>query len=329
MEYLFVGIDVAKDTLDVVVRRAGQNSPVKTFANDEKGIAALLKWLTKDPQAPIWACLEATGQYGELVTEQLSAHHHTVSVINPLRIKRYASAAGVRNQTDPVDAGLIASFGAHFQPRPWVPPSAAHKLLRGLSRRLADLQAMLQMERNRLAASKQLAQPLKDSLQAMISTLEQQIETIKAEMLSTLNQEPELKRQKKLLMSIPGVGELTAVRFLAELGDLRDFSSAKQLSAFLGLTPESKSSGTSVQTKPKLSKKGNAAVRQFLYMPAVVAKQFNPVIRNFCARLAGRQKCNMAIIGAAMHKLVCLMFGVVHSGLPFDPNFCLNSQVPS
>jgi transposase len=329
MEYLFVGIDVAKDTLDVVVRRAGHNCPAKTFANDDQGIAALLKWLTKGQQAPLWACLEATGQYGELVAEALTDQHHWVSVINPLRIKRYAGAAGVRNQTDPVDAGLIAQFCEHFRPRLWVPPSAAHKLLRGLSRRLADLQAMLQMERNRLAASKQLPQPLKDSLQAVIALLQSQIRAIKAEMLATLNREPELKRQKKLLMSIPGIGELTAVRFLAELGDLRDFTSAKQLSAFLGLTPESKSSGTSVQTKPRLSKKGNAAVRQFLYMPAVVAKQFNPLIHAFCDRLAARQKCNLAIIGAAMHKLACLMFGVIHSGLPFDPNYLQKSQVPS
>ena len=329
MDYLFVGMDVAKDTLEVVVRRAGQNSPAKTFANDDKGIAALLKWLTKGQQAPIWACLEATGQYGERVAEELSAQHHRVSVVNPLRIKRYAGAAGVRNQTDPVDANLIARFCEHFLPRLWVPPSAAHKLLRGLSRRLADLQDMLQMERNRLAANKRHPQPLRDSIQAVLSTLTSQIEAIKAEMLSTLNQEPELKRQKKLLMSIPGVGELTAIRFLAELGDLRDFSSAKQLSAFLGLTPESKSSGASVQTKPRLSKKGNAAVRQFLYMPAVVAKQFNPLIHAFCDRLAARQMCNMAIIGAAMHKLACLMFGVIHSGLPFDPNFLQKSQVPS
>lgn len=328
MEYLFVGIDVAKDTLDVVVRRAGKNSPAKTFANDAKGVAALLKWVTQAPHEPLWACLEATGQYGELVAEQLAEHHHRVSVVNPLRIKRYAGAA-VRNQTDPLDAGLIARFCEHLQPRLWVPPSPAHQLLRGLSRRLGDLQVMLQMEPNRLAASKRLSQPLKDSLQAVIRTLQQQIEAIKSEMLRTLNQEPELKRQKKLLMSIQGVGELTAVRFLAELGDLRDFASAKQLSAFLGLTPESKSSGTSVQTKPRLSKKGNAAVRQFLYMPAVVAKQFNPLIRAFCDRLAARQKCNMSIIGAAMHKLACLMFGVVHSGLPFDPNYLLNSQVPA
>jgi len=329
MEPLYIGIDVSKANLDVVVRRSGHNSPAKTFANTQAGITALWKWLAQQKGASLWACLEATGQYGEPVAERLYASGCRVSVVNPLRIKRYAQACAVRNQTDRVDATLIASFCEHLQPHLWVPPSPAQQLLRQLSRRLSDLQGMLQMERNRLAASQRLPLSLKTSLQAVIHLLEEQIREIKRELFHLLNADPELKRQKKLLMSIQGIGELTAVRFLAELGDLREFSSAKQLAAFLGLTPESKVSGTSVHTKPKLSKKGNAHVRQFLYMPAVVAKNHNLLIRAFCGRLAARQKGNMSLIGAAMHKLVLLMFGVVHSGMSFDAHYLGKPAFPS
>lgn len=323
MDSIFVGIDIAKEHVDVVVRQAGQHGPAKRFDNSDKGMAALLRWLPAQPAETIWVCLEATGQYGEAVAETLSARGYRVSVVNPLCIKRYAAAASIRNQTDPVDAGLIAQFCDHLHPRLWVPPSPTRKLLRALSRRLADLQEMRQMERNRLAATQHLPQAVRTSLQTVLKTLQTEIQSVTQQLMALIGQDPELARQKMLLVSIPGVGALTAVRFLAELGDLRDFTSAKQLAAFLGLTPESKSSGSSVQTKPRLSKKGNAGVRQFLYMPAVVAKRFNPVIRALCARLATRQKCNLSILGAAMHKLVHLMFGVVHSGQPFDAQFAI------
>lgn len=329
MDTIFVGIDVAKEHLDVVVRQAGKDRPAKRFENSAKGIAALQRWLPVQPPETIWVCLEATGQYGQAVAEAMVARGCRVSVVNPLRIKRYAAAAAVRTQTDPVDAELIAQFCEHLQPRLWVPPSPTQKQLRSLSRRLADLQGMRQMERNRLAADKHLAKELRSSLQAVLDTLQGEIQTVTRLIQQLIRQDGELSRQKNLLLSIPGVGELTAVRFLAELGDLREFQSAKQLAAFLGLTPEYKTSGSSVQTKPRLSKKGNAGIRQMLYMPAVVAKRFNPLIRALCQRLAARQKCPMSQVGAAMHKLVHLMFGVVHSGKPFDPRYGLKSVVTS
>ncbi len=329
MERISVGIDVSKDTLDVVIRQADCNGKAKSFSNDAKGIRALLHWLPKVPVEQLHACLEATGDYGTLVAELLYAQHIPVSVINPLAVKRYAGSSLIRNQTDQVDAGILAEFCDKKHPRQWIPPSPTHKALRSLSRRLEDLQGMLQMERNRLQASRQLEPAVRESIQTLIQQLTEQIQTVKAQMFAKIDADPELKRQQKLLMSIKGIGKLTATRFLAELGDLRDFASAKQLAAFLGLTPEFKTSGSSVRSKPRLSKKGPAQVRQFLYMPAVVAKNHNPIVQAFCARLEKARKSDLAIVAAAMHKLVHLMFGVVHSGLPFDPNFLYNSHLPS
>jgi len=318
---LFVGIDVAKDTLAVVVRRQGTNGKARSFNNTPKGIASLLSWLPDAGECEIHTCQEATGAYGDEVAEQLHAHGMRVSVINPLAAKRYAGSSLMRNQSDPVDAGMLAEFGETKKPRVWVPPTPAQKALRALSRRLDDLQSMLLMEKNRLGASRQLAPAVRDSVEKVLELLKAQIQSLRTQLRQQLDQDAELKRQKELLMSIKGVGELTAVRILAELGDLRQFESAKQLAGFLGLTPAWKSSGTSVHTKPRMSKQGPAQVRHILYMPAIVARKHNPIIHAFCDRLSLARKCEMAVIGAAMHKLIHLMYGVVHSGKPFDPQY--------
>lgn len=329
MQPVFVGIDIAKDTFAVVVRRNGKNGKARIFNNNAKGIAHLMHWLPDPSEEPIYTCQEATGTYGQEAAEQLHQQGMQVSVVNPLAVKRYAGSSLVRNQTDPVDAGILAEFCETKKPRLWVPPTAAQKRLRALSRRLEDLQCMLQMERNRLSASKHLPPTLQDSLHSVIQLLQKEIQNIKTQLQQQIDQDEELKRQKKLLMSIKGVGALTAIRFLAELGDLRQFESAKQLAGFLGLTPTWKTSGSSVHTKPHLSKQGSAQVRQFLYMPAIVAKKHNVIIHAFCDRLALARKCDMSIIGAAMHKLVHLMYGVVHSGKSFDPGYLKQLQLPS
>lgn len=329
MQSIIVGIDVSKDTLDVVLRTNGINGKAKTYANSPKGITQLLRSLPKQPRETINACLEATGQWGDGVAEELYQQGCRVSVVNPLLPKRYAQANLIRNRTDAVDAGVLAEFCQVKEPRLWTPPSPTQKALRALSRRLEDLQIMLQMEKNRLKAAKTLPEPVQTSLEQVVATLQAQIQTVKHQLHLTIQTDPELKRQQRLLQSIPGVGELTATRFLAELGDLREFVDAKQLAAYLGLTPEWKTSGTSVHTKPHLSKKGPAVVRHLLYMPAMVARQHNPIIHAFCLRLSNAHKCEMSILGAAMHKLVHLMFGVVHTGQLFDPLFLQKSTFPS
>jgi len=329
MEQLYVGIDVSKETLDVILRWERKNGEHRVVANDASGISQLIKWLAKQKAGSLHACLEATGQYGDEVAERLYAQGYAVSVLNPLCTKSYARAGLVRNQTDKVDAGLLAEYCEKQEPRLWVPPSPLHKRLRALSRRLDDLEGIRQAERNRLHAAKHQDATIRTSLEEHIAFLSEQLAATQKELARLLDQDPELKRQKQLLMSIKGVGALTAVRFLAELGDLREFADARQLAAFLGLTPEFKTSGKSVHSKPRLSKRGNAAVRKMLFMPAVSAKNTNPIVREFCARLALSRKCDMSLVGAAMHKLAHLMFGVIHSGKPFDPNFLSNPQVAS
>jgi len=319
MEYLFVGMDVAKDTLDVVLRRAGQNSPAKTFANDDKGIAALLKWLTKDKHAPIWAFLEATGQYGDEVAERLHQAGCAVSVVNPQCTKSYARAGLVRNQTDKVDAGLLAEFCEKKEPRLWVPPSALHKALRALSRRLDDLEVMRQAERNRRHAAKHPHETLRQGLEEHLAFLAEQIESLKQEIQDLIDAHEELCQQRALLVSIPGIGALTAAKLLGE--NIQSFPTARTLVAYAGLNPMIRQSGSSLHAKPQLSKLGSRHLRMTMYMPALSARRTNPLVKDFCDRLQARGKAKKAVLGAAMRKLLCLAFGVLKSGVPFDPHF--------
>ncbi len=122
-------------------------------------------------------------------------------------------------------------------------------------------------------------------------------------------------------MSIPGVGELTAARMLAEIGDFRAFETSRQLTAYAGLNPRQYQSGSTIHRKSRISKTGNTNLRYALYMPALVAYRYNPLIKSFCKRLLENDKSKMVVICAAMRKLLVLAYGVIKSNKPFDPNY--------
>lgn len=128
-----------------------------------------------------------------------------------------------------------------------------------------------------------------------------------------------------LLVTIPGIGKLTAAKLLGEIRNILDFQSARQLAAYAGLTPQNFLSGTSVHKKTRLSKTGNANLRNILYMPAIVAKRYNPIVRSFCERLSCSGLKPMEVIGAAMRKLLHLAYGILKSGRPFDPDYLKNA----
>ena len=136
---------------------------------------------------------------------------------------------------------------------------------------------------------------------------------------SHIDSHPGLKGQRDLLLSIPGIGETTAAKLLAEIMDVKLYESARQLAAFAGLAPRPHESGSSVRRKARLSKSGAPRLRKALYFPAVVAMRHNPYVRAMSERLKERGKCPMQVIGAAMRKLIHIAYGVLKSGRPFDP----------
>jgi len=318
----FLGIDVSKDKLDMHLLM-GSDSLSATFPNNKPGWRSLVNWLKKrSPSTAVHICLEATGRYGEGVTVYLYQRGYTLSVVNPARIKGYATSRLARNKTDRVDASLIADFcrAQHSDLTLWTPPDPAQRQLQALVRQLEDLDKMRQQERNRLQAG-ETAPSVLQRIRDHIAFLDAQIEAVKQEIDQQIDQHPDLRHQRDLIASINGLGTLTAAKLLAEIRNIADFDSPQQLVAFAGLNPRQHRSGSSVKGHSRISKVGCAAIRAALYMPAIVAKNTNPYMQPLVQRLEQRGHCKMSIIVAVMRKLLHLIFGILKSGQPFDPHF--------
>jgi transposase len=318
---MWTGIDVSKDTLEVALLDGAGQIQSGTFANSAEGYGQLARWLSKRRAAACPVCLEATGQYSEGVAAALYAAGYRVSVVNPARIRGYADAQLRRNKTDALDARLIADFCRTQAPEAWTPPPPEVRQLQALVRHLAGLEQAKQTVDNRLRHRASLPSLVADQLQAQLTLLVAQIGQVKRALQDHIDQYPDLKRQRDLMDSIPGIGPLTAAKLLAECRPLADFTDVRQLVAFAGLNPAHHQSGSSIRKKTLISKCGNPAIRAALYLPAVSAKNHNPILSAFAQRLLAKGLCQMAVIAAVMRKLLHLIFGILKSGHPFDPNF--------
>lgn len=319
MTQIVLGIDVSKHTLQVALLSLDHKPKQKCFDNQVDGHQKLLQWLAKQTDSRVHACLESTSTYGEAIAEALVDAGNVVSIVNPARIKGFATSELSRTKTDQVDAALIARFCLALKPAPWHPSPVAVRQLRAMVRRVDAVKQMIVQEKNRLeTAPPQMVKLIKDH----INYLKKQVITLQKLVHRQLKQHPTLAQQQKLLTSIPGIGETTAAIILAEIQDWKRFKTAKQFAAYIGLTPSECSSGSSVRGRPHLSRIGSNRLRKAFYLPAVVAKNHNPVIMAFCERLLSRGKNTMQVIGAAMRKLAHLAYGVLKSNQPFDPNFC-------
>lgn len=314
-----LGIDVAKRKLDVALIFATRVL-TKQFDNSPKGFKLLNAWLKSLHITQVHACLEATGPYGDAVALYLHQAGHFVSIVNPFRIKGYASAKLNRNKTDTADARLIADFCLTQNPDQWFPSEPQVIELQAFTRRIEMLDEMLQMEKNRLNVS---PSKTKQSIKRIIKTLEKEIEHLRANIKEHINQNPDLKQQDMLLQTIPGIGEKTSHLLLAEITFSR-YSSARQVAAFAGVTPRKRKSGTSLD-QTYLSKQGNGRVRKALYFPAIVATRYNKIINQFASRLEKNGKAPMQIVCASSRKLLHIAFGVLKTKTPFNPDLAFSS----
>lgn len=261
------------------------------------------------------ACMEATGNYGVALAEWLDEREFIVSIVNPAIIKGFAQSQLSRNKTDKADAKLIARFTQALKPAAWIPTRTEVRELRALVDRCENLKCMLVQEKNRL--DMQRNEEVRQSIKVHITWLEEELHELEEAIQQKIDSDPELKNDNALLQSIPGVGEKTSATVLAYVA-FENFKSAKEISAFIGVNPRQRTSGTSVRGRTRLSKTGNSYLRKSLYMPALSALRFNDTVKNFARQLAHNGKTKMVIIGAVMRKLVHIMYGVIKSGRAFD-----------
>ena len=317
MSVTVLGIDIAKQKFDVALL-ADEKIKHKTCKNSVEGFEALSIWMEKQGVQKIHACMEATGNYGEDLAIYLHEAGHTVSIVNPARIKGFAQSELIRTKTDKLDAGVIARFCLTMKPEIWIPPAPEIRSLRALVRRVDSLIDMRSQEKNRIGTAHESVIPL---IKAHIAYLDQEVEKIRKQIDDLVKRNPQLKQKKDLLDSIPGLGKATIPHLLAELYNLDKFNHVREMVAFIGLAPKEMISGSSIKGKPRLCKIGHARLRKALYMPALVSIQCNPVMIAFYNRLKERGKNGKVIVCAIMRKLVHVIFGVLKSGKMYDPNY--------
>ena len=323
----FLGIDVAKAKLDCCLLLKDNRRKSKVVPNSEEGFKQLIAWCKKQGVLldDLHVVMESTSCYHEPVAYALFQAGMCVSLLNPARVREFAKSQGILSKNDGLDAFAIARFGASSELELWQPPPEEVSYLKALLARLETIEQDLQREYNRREKTDFINAPdaVLDSFMEHIAYLELAHEKLSKEIERHIEQHPDLKKDRALLQSIPGVGPKVSTVMMVSLRQSQ-FTCAEQSAAYLGLVPIQRQSGSSVRGRSRLSKNGPAKVRAKLYMAAIVAKTHNPHIRDLAQRMAQRGKCNMSIIGAAMRKLVHLCFGVLKNQLPYQPNYSSN-----
>lgn len=313
-----LGIDVSKAKLDVALLSEQGKYRSKVFANSPEGWRALQQWLQANaPQGltGVHGCMEATGPYHEPLALYLHDLGMPISVVNPLRVKRFIELQGTRNKTDGGDAKSLARFCQMTRPEPWEAPTPGVRALQALVARLDTLQDMRQGEANRLAVAHGAVQ---SSVHEVIATLDKAIADVKAKIRQTIDDDPDLHQRNELLQTIPGLGERTIPQLLAYIGRPERFRNVKALIAYASLSPMIRQSGTSLDKRRGTHPQGHRQLKHALYFPAMVASRHNPAVAAFWQRLKEQNKPGMVVVVACMHKLLAIAYGVLRSRTPFD-----------
>ncbi|HLW92273.1 MAG TPA: transposase [Roseiarcus sp.] len=307
---VYVGIDVCKARLDVFIHPVGQRL---TVGNDPDGVKKLKRSLTAHNVALV--VMEATGKYHRAAHRSLHAGGFSVAVVNPLRSRLFAEAAGALAKTDGLDARMLAILGESLDPAVTPPPSelleSLQELVHGRASAIAERTAVL----NQLGASK--TQCLIRELKRQLRAFDASIANLDAEIARLIQTDRDLARRLAILTSIPGVGDVTAIALIAGLQELGALS-AKQVAMLAGLAPIACDTG---ETKgARHIKGGRAHVRRALYMAAVSASRCNPALSHFYQRLIASGKEAKVALTAVMRKLAILANTLVRENQTWTPN---------
>ncbi len=316
-----LGIDVSK--LDLSLSLLIDNKHYQTkIDNNQHGFKSFEKWIKKHNIQHVKACMEATGSYGRSFAHYLYNNQHDVHIVNPLCINAFAKSKLSRHKTDKVDSKLIAEFAQQNDLPLYSPREKNLQVLQDLYRCLQNLKHQAKQVQNYLENKKHLANSVCKAYARLAKSISKETIAVEAEINTLIDKTEDIKNKVTHMQTIPGIGKLTAVAILAEAPCLDNFTNARELAAYAGLTPKHKTSGTSVRGRSTISKMGSSTLRKALYFPAIVAKKHNPIFVKLNQKLASKGKPTKLILIAIMRKLLHIIFGVVKHNKPFDPNFC-------
>lgn len=335
MQVLVAGIDVAKDSMHVVLQQKGSDQPIekgRPIANTLQGRQDLKAYLTgaadRIGAERIEVFLESTGVYGEHLCHFLhELPGISVHVIPPDRLAHYLKAMGNRGKTDALDAKGIARFGAHHDWSAWQPRLPEIDELRHLIQSVEALKSTAIQIGNRVHADDHRSTANRLVYQSHLRLQRQiQAEIIKLQkaIVGIIRRSGALSQACNLLQSIPGVGPDTAAAVLAMIGDSLP-NSVKQWVGYVGMAPRPRESGTSVRGRATISPSRGRTLRKMLYMGILTAIRYNPAMKAFYDTLIARGKPKKLAMAACMRKQLHIMYGVLKSNTPFD----LASMQPS
>jgi len=298
-----VGIDVCKRSLQV--RVYGENKD-EVFGNDADGIMRLAeKMKVLKPELIVF---EATGGYERRAVRALNEANFAVTIVNPTRVRRFAEGLGILAKTDKIDAYVIAYFASVVRPSVNSRQTPLEEKLAALVERRRQLIVELTAEKNRLSTCPDC---VRDSIEEHVDWMEERIERLETEIQVCIGSKPEWQQRAEIIDSVPGVGIVTATTMVAELPELGQLN-RQEIASLVGLAPFNKDSG------PKKGKRrifgGRSGIRRTLYMAALSAIRYNPVIRKFYENLLKRGKEKKVALTASMRKLLVIINALVRKG---------------
>lgn len=305
---LFVGIDVAKDKLDLARSDSGQ---FLTLANDPQGIARLVE--SFKTARPTCIVVESTGGLERPLLEALLDAGLPVALVNPGRVRHFAIGIGILAKTDPIDAAVLMQFARLAEPRLSQKRSENQRELDALVTCRRQLtRARTEQGNCRLTTRSKGAMK---SIDAVLKTLDRQIESLDQKIRQLIDSDDDFKHLDRLLRSVPGVGPVLSSTLVAELSEL-GATDRREIGALVGVAPFNHDSGKFKGQRAIHG--GRTSVRCVLYMAALAASRFNPVLRNFAERLRKTGKAKKVIIVACMRKLLTLLNAMVRDNLTWD-----------
>lgn len=306
-----VGIDVSKDRLDVAVRPSAE---VFAVARTAAGLEELCHRLTA--LRPQVVALEATGGFETVVVAALAAAGLPVVVVNPVQIRAFAKAIGQRAKTDPIDAGVIAHFAEATKPEPRPLPDEATRLLADLVARRRQIIDMMSAERQRQT---RVPARVKKSIDRLLKALQRELTSVESDLDDAVRGSPVWREKEDLLSSVPGVKTVISRTLIAELPELGTLD-RKQIAALVGLAPFTRRSGK--WRGKSMIGGGRASVRKAVFMGAMVAKRYNPVLKVFFDRLVAAGKEKMVALIAVARKLLTILNAIMRDRKPWRQEAC-------
>ena len=336
----WIGVDVSKETFDAAwcdtkycdTRLPLPEYPTAVFPRTKTGAELLLKWIRDVSPSREWLpagiIMESTGRYSRELKDWLLELEQTlrVAIEDPTKTCYFAKSLGVHNKTDKLDAAILARYGCERKPSPALVFPPAYQALRERVRYRAHVMKLRNASKQRLqelAGDPELFEADKALAEQLEAALKQADKLIQR----CVNEHEELRNATGLMRTIPGVGPLVAAAVLSEVGPLERFSRSRQLSAYSGLSPRQRQSGTSIKNGGHITRRGSSLLRQMLFMASVTGQPTGSPLKAFSEGLVARGKGKMQARCAVMRKMLVLMRAVVISGQKYDP--CHTPQPPA